>query len=58
MKSDVPPKVLEGGASQKTGIDELDQMLRGGFLEGDAVMIEGSAGAGKTTLALEHIVNA
>lgn len=44
-------------ARQKTGIDELDQMLRGGFLERDAVLIAGSAGTGKTTLALEHIVN-
>ncbi len=42
---------------QRTGIDELDQMLRGGFLERDTVMIAGSAGTGKTTLALEHIVN-
>jgi circadian clock protein KaiC len=42
---------------QKTGITELDAMLRGGFLERDAVMIAGSAGTGKTTLALEHLVN-
>lgn len=42
---------------QKTGIDELDLMLRGGFLERDAVMVSGSPGTGKTTLALEHIVN-
>ncbi len=42
---------------QKTGIVELDEMLRGGFLEKDAVMIAGSAGSGKTTFALEHLVN-
>ena len=42
---------------QKTGISELDEVLRGGFLEGDAVMVAGSAGTGKTTLALEHLVN-
>ena len=42
---------------QKTGITELDAMLHGGFLEGDAVMIAGSAGTGKTTLALQHVVN-
>lgn len=42
---------------QKTGIVELDSMLRGGFLERDAVMVAGSAGTGKTTLALQHIVN-
>jgi len=44
-------------ARQKTGIVELDEMLHGGFMEPDAVMIAGSAGTGKTTLALEHIVN-
>ncbi len=41
----------------KTGIGELDAMLRGGFLEGDAVMVAGSSGTGKTTLALQYIVN-
>jgi len=42
---------------QKTGIVELDAMLHGGFLERDAVMVAGSAGTGKTTLALQHLVN-
>jgi len=42
---------------QKTGIVELDAMLRGGFLERDAVMVAGGAGTGKTTLALQHLVN-
>jgi circadian clock protein KaiC len=41
----------------KTGITELDEMLRGGFMEGDAVLIAGSAGSGKTTLALQYLVN-
>jgi circadian clock protein KaiC len=41
----------------RTGIAELDEMLRGGFLQGDAVMVAGSAGTGKTTLALEYLVN-
>ena len=44
-------------ARQKTGIVELDAMLRGGFLERDAVMVAGSTGTGKTTLALQHLVN-
>src|SRR5260370_35087212 len=42
---------------QKTGIVGLDAMLRGGFLERDAVMVAGGAGTGKTTLALQHLVN-
>jgi len=41
----------------KTGIAELDEMLRGGFLQGDAVMVAGSAGTGKTTLGLQYLVN-
>ena len=41
----------------KTGIPEFDEMLSGGFLERDAVMIAGTAGSGKTTLALQHLVN-
>jgi circadian clock protein KaiC len=40
----------------KTGLSELDLMLGGGFLEGDAVLLAGSAGTGKTTLALQYLV--
>ncbi|OLE67993.1 hypothetical protein AUF78_18160 [archaeon 13_1_20CM_2_51_12] len=32
-------------------------MLKGGFMPGDAVMLAGSAGTGKTTLALQYLVN-
>jgi len=48
---------VEEGVRVKTGIVELDEMLRGGFLRGDAVMLAGSAGTGKTTLALQYLVN-
>jgi circadian clock protein KaiC len=41
----------------RSGIPELDEMLRGGFMPTDAVMIAGAAGTGKTTLALQYIVN-
>ncbi len=41
----------------KTGIPELDKMLEGGFMPGDAVLIAGSAGSGKTTLALQYLVS-
>ena len=41
----------------RTGISELDKMLRGGFMERDAVMIAGGAVTGKTVLVLQHLVN-
>jgi circadian clock protein KaiC len=41
----------------RTGIAEFDRMLGGGFMRGDAVMLAGSAGSGKTTLALQYLVN-
>jgi len=41
----------------KSGIAELDEMLHGGFMRGDAVMVAGSAGVGKSTLALGYLVN-
>jgi circadian clock protein KaiC len=47
----------EAGLRVKTGIVELDEMLKGGFMPGDAVMLAGSAGTGKTTLALQYLVN-
>lgn len=40
-----------------TGIVELDRMLNGGFMDGDAVLLAGSTGTGKTTLALQYLVN-
>lgn len=40
----------------KTGCTGLDAMLRGGLFPGSATLVEGSAGAGKTTLALQFIL--
>jgi circadian clock protein KaiC len=41
----------------RTGIVELDRMLRGGFMERDAIMVAGTIGTGKTTLGLQYLVN-
>lgn len=41
----------------RTGIPGLDEMLGGGFMQGDTVMVAGGAGTGKTTLALQYVVN-
>ena len=48
---------VRDGARVRTEIPDLDEMLRGGFMEGDAVLVAGSAGSGKTTLALQYLVN-
>ena len=41
----------------RTGLTELDEMLHGGFIDGDEVMVAGSAGYGKSILALQCLVN-
>ena len=41
----------------KTGIPQLDGILHGGFLKGDSIMLGGPAGAGKTSLGLQFLVN-
>ena len=40
-----------------TGVPGLDEMLRGGFLEGSAVLVLGATGTGKTTLGLQFLYN-
>jgi len=61
MAGRVRGRVAGKGRSEKmrlrTGIHELDHMVCGGFLPGDAVLLAGGAGTGKTTLALQHLVN-
>jgi len=41
----------------KTGIEGLDQLLYGGFLEGDAVLVAGTPGTGKTSLGMQYLYN-
>jgi circadian clock protein KaiC len=38
-----------------TGVTGLDDMLRGGFLPGTAVLVEGAPGTGKSTLGMQFI---
>lgn len=40
----------------KTGIDGLDEILLGGILEGESILVEGVPGTGKTTLGLHFIL--
>jgi len=41
----------------KTGIEGLDQLLYGGFLRGDAVLVAGAPGTGKTSLGMQFLYN-
>jgi circadian clock protein KaiC len=40
-----------------TGVDGLDALTRGGFVEGDSVLVAGSPGTGKTSLGMQFIYN-
>ena len=40
-----------------SGIGGLDDMMEGGFPEGDNILLTGPPGSGKTTLALQFLVN-
>lgn len=40
-----------------TGIEGLDKLLRGGFPESWGVLLTGSTGTGKTTLAIQYLYN-
>jgi len=40
-----------------TGIEGLDQILDGGLIANRAVLVQGEAGTGKTTMALQYLVH-
>ena len=40
-----------------TGIEGLDQILDGGLPKNRAVLVQGSAGTGKTTLAMQYLIH-
>lgn len=48
---------MESQERCETGIDELDSLLNGGIPKGNAVLISGSCGTGKTTLCLEFLIH-
>ena len=41
----------------KTGVEGLDQLLYGGFLRGDAILVAGAPGTGKTSLGMQYLYN-
>ncbi len=40
-----------------TGIEGLDSLLDGGFIQNRAVIVQGNAGTGKSTLGMQYLVN-
>lgn len=41
----------------RTGIEGLDQLLYGGILRGDSVLVAGAPGTGKTSLGMQYLYN-
>ncbi|MEA2089349.1 MAG: ATPase domain-containing protein [Thermoproteota archaeon] len=41
----------------KTGVEGLDQLIQGGFLKGDIILLAGHTGSGKTILSTQFIYN-
>jgi circadian clock protein KaiC len=55
-----PPKndmSSEGITRSLTEVAGLDEVLHGGFIAGRLYLVDGNPGAGKTTLALEYLIN-
>ncbi|MCL4176649.1 MAG: AAA family ATPase [Verrucomicrobia bacterium] len=46
---------LRGRRRLSTGIPELDQMMNGGLIEGDSLLVAGPSGTGKSALATHFI---
>jgi len=41
----------------KTGVEGLDDLIEGGFIKGDIILLAGTTGSGKTTFCVEFIYN-
>ena len=52
----VPETIIQPQARAGTGIAGLDDVLGGGFPRGHLYLVEGSPGAGKTTLGLQFLL--
>ncbi len=62
LRQDVPTAAPEAVAparptTKSTGIPGLDEILRGGVLQGHAVLVSGVSGTGKTILCLQFLMH-
>lgn len=48
---------VEGITRSPTEVAGLDEVLHGGFIAGRLYLVDGNPGAGKTTLALQYLIN-
>jgi len=45
----------QGEKSSKTGIEQVDSLLNGGFPEGSTILLAGASGSGKTILSMQWL---
>ncbi|MBI5224979.1 AAA family ATPase [Candidatus Micrarchaeota archaeon] len=48
---------LSSGERVATGIPGLDELIEGGFVRGNVILVAGDAGTGKSTLAMQYLYN-
>ena len=56
MENPSPIKKVAVAKKSSTGIPGLDNLIEGGFAKGDLIAIAGKAGTGKSTLAMQFLV--
>src|SRR5262245_40561275 len=57
MAGDSSPRKADMKVRAATGVEGLDNVLRGGFVPGRLYLIEGVPGSGKTTLSMQFLLD-
>ena len=55
VPQEAPNRTMPRGDRLSTGVPELDEMMGGGIVRGDSIMVAGPTGSGKTILATEFV---